>query len=66
MSAIFSVSSYSWMSAYYSSDYYVRKEIYNTGPILAVFWVYPDFMLYKSGKLVTLILFEPLSIAHQN
>lgn len=40
------------MNAYWG-DSYVRREIYNNGPVVATFWVYPDFMLYKSGKSVT-------------
>ncbi|KAK7605423.1 hypothetical protein V9T40_007281 [Parthenolecanium corni] len=44
----YKISSHTWTSAYYN-DYEVRKQIYNHGPVVAIFWVYADFMLYKSG-----------------
>lgn len=51
MRNVFSVSSYKWVSAYYN-DETTKQELYNNGPLVASFWVYPDFMLYKSGKTV--------------
>lgn len=44
-----SVLEYKWVPAFFSDDR-ARQEIYDHGPILALFWVYPDFMFYNKGE----------------
>ncbi|KAK7605419.1 hypothetical protein V9T40_007277 [Parthenolecanium corni] len=57
----YKISSYKWVSAYYN-DETTKQELYNNGPLVASFWVYPDFMLYKSGIYEHKLGYYPLGL----